>query len=830
MGNSKVKFSNVCYLIAGISIILIIAILSNYFRDMEDSSWEIKKEIQVNSARIASGYIEDFIEGREAALSLLGSCIPDDGTVEEKLFAEAGLFDNIVLVDRNGSVKYGVADTGEIAGIRDEEEFGTALSGQCVVSDGLSSGHNGKTGIRIYAPVTEAGGKINSVLVASVYDSTISSYIESKISAPDVYIAVMSSKGRIILGSNDVYKFIGKAGSSYFSYLKSCDIRNDDIGTDDMQKSMRGHEEIFIEYSYDDNDYIASCIPLGLNGYYMIYTGNSDNTSIKGKIISKSNEILLKIFIVDLFIIFVILFYHITDRAKITKRLDNYGIVDRQEGAVLFEYTFYPKKIQVYGEFEQLLGRKFDTLAGEAVYDVYDIVHEDDASIRGRLHEFFDSDNEFFSSELRIADAEGNYGWFRIMGTMFRDNTGKCERFVGKLVNANRQISMEKNLVQRAENDLLTGVLNKKTIESKVTECLNKKHEGRNYIFYMVDLDNFKNVNDKLGHIFGDRAIADTAKALKDIFHSNAYIGRLGGDEFAVFVVYDAFDEESLVKYIIKNAEKICAANRREYTDGANTVRITSSVGISIGPKDGSTFEMLYKRADESLYKSKNTGKNKYTIYGNYTGGAAISKMAGSGKKNSRKPAEDSGKSPEEPEPEALEGNDLNIEKAPGRDRAPDKGIDISKDTMDKDKPAGEPYMDILTIIRKEPGPSNFVLEGSDTDMVTKLSKRIVRIMKEKGYLSNGHVAKISAEKLAALDTGSFKSQLKGNCMLVDGASGLTDPAVKNVISLMDWFNGDFIVILTGRKDIFGKLFKSMPGFKERFKYVIDTDIYQGKL
>ncbi|MDE6615572.1 MAG: sensor domain-containing diguanylate cyclase, partial [Lachnospiraceae bacterium] len=321
--------------------------------------------------------------------------------------------------------------------------------------------------------------------------------------------------------------------------------------------------------------------------------------------------------IAALVVIFGILFYHINGRAKIIKILDNYGVIDRQEGAVLFEYIFSPKKrIDISGDFSHVVGKTFFPLVGEAVYDVYEYVHEDDSSIRGRLHEFFDSEDEVFSSEVRILDQNGDYGWYRLTGTMFRDSDGNCERFVGKVVNANKQISMEKNLVQRAENDLLTGVLNKKTIEAKIAEQLKDKHEGRNYIFFMVDLDNFKNVNDTLGHIYGDKAIADTAGALTEIFHSNAFIGRLGGDEFAVCAIYDAFDEESLMEFIIKNAEKVCEANRREYSDGANTVRISSSVGISIGPKDGRDFELLYKKADEALYNSKKTGKNKFTVYG----------------------------------------------------------------------------------------------------------------------------------------------------------------------------------------------------------------------
>ena len=135
-------------------------------------------------------------------------------------------------------------------------------------------------------------------------------------------------------------------------------------------------------------------------------------------------------------------------------------------------------------------------------------------------------------------------------------------------------------------------------------------------IFFMVDLDNFKNVNDKLGHIMGDKAITDTADKLTEIFHHNAYIGRLGGDEFAVCVKYIAFDKESLYEYIYKKAEKVCEANRRVYSNGTEKVAISSSVGIALAPDMAEDFETLYKKADSALYRSKNGGKNCYHIFG----------------------------------------------------------------------------------------------------------------------------------------------------------------------------------------------------------------------
>ena len=220
---------------------------------------------------------------------------------------------------------------------------------------------------------------------------------------------------------------------------------------------------------------------------------------------------------------------------------------------------------------------------------------------------------------MRIKNGEDSYGWYRVSGMMVKDpKIGINAKFVGKVENADQQIAEEKDLVQRAENDMLTGVLNKKTMEGKVVKVLAEPEKDGNchYIFFMVDLDNFKNVNDKLGHIYGDTAIVDTANCLSAIFPNNAYVGRLGGDEFAVCAKYDAFDKESLISYIKKKADKICEANRRTYVNGAISVGISSSVGIAVAPDFAQDFKTLYQMADQALYRSKNGGKNCYHIYG----------------------------------------------------------------------------------------------------------------------------------------------------------------------------------------------------------------------
>lgn len=129
MGTGKVKLSNVCYLITGISIILIITILSTYYRDIEGSSWEVKKEIQINSTRLAAGYMQNFFKERETLLSVAGRYMQgveiSNGFEIEELFPEkADLFDSIDIIGTDGSLIYGSYETKDI---KDEIGFEKAL-------------------------------------------------------------------------------------------------------------------------------------------------------------------------------------------------------------------------------------------------------------------------------------------------------------------------------------------------------------------------------------------------------------------------------------------------------------------------------------------------------------------------------------------------------------------------------------------------------------------------------------------------------------------------------------------------------------------------------
>lgn len=161
------------------------------------------------------------------------------------------------------------------------------------------------------------------------------------------------------------------------------------------------------------------------------------------------------------------------------------------------------------------------------------------------------------------------------------------------------------------ERDSLTALLNRKKFESLVEDELRtnqEKHLGKNYVFMMVDLDDFKNINDKKGHGYGDEMLAMAARLLKSCFRSTDYIARLGGDEFAVF-----WETTGNMESIVAKGEAVHNAFQDYSLKSKNM--LTCSIGIAISREHGNTFSELYSKADKALYKVKQKGKNTYRIF-----------------------------------------------------------------------------------------------------------------------------------------------------------------------------------------------------------------------
>lgn len=161
-----------------------------------------------------------------------------------------------------------------------------------------------------------------------------------------------------------------------------------------------------------------------------------------------------------------------------------------------------------------------------------------------------------------------------------------------------------------SELDRLTGLFNKKTMENLCRmklKTLGEKESSNIFIaFYIVDLDHFKEVNDLLGHQFGDKVLVEFAHGLRKIFRPNDCIGRFGGDEFVIIL-----DNLPNMEVVVRKAEQIKHIAFNLTIEGKSKF-VTASIGIAIAPQNGREYEDLFNSADRALYYVKNHGKNGY--------------------------------------------------------------------------------------------------------------------------------------------------------------------------------------------------------------------------
>ncbi|MBR5596403.1 MAG: GGDEF domain-containing protein [Lachnospiraceae bacterium] len=231
--------------------------------------------------------------------------------------------------------------------------------------------------------------------------------------------------------------------------------------------------------------------------------------------------------------------------------------------------------------------------------------HQIRVSPQGMLYNF--SLGEALTKRYQETDKE--WVWLKFDYIYTRDAmSGDIYAYVA-VFDIDLQVEQGEILKQNATTDFLTGVLNRATMEKRIEEKLQQKlYAGT---FFIIDVDNFKSVNDILGHPVGDQLLKQISSILTELFRKDDLVGRLGGDEFCVFML-DTVDPEA----IASKAEKLVQSCRIECKgEQGESVQVSISVGIASCQKEISDYNKLYRCADLALYETKKMGKDSYTIY-----------------------------------------------------------------------------------------------------------------------------------------------------------------------------------------------------------------------
>jgi diguanylate cyclase (GGDEF)-like protein/PAS domain S-box-containing protein len=174
-----------------------------------------------------------------------------------------------------------------------------------------------------------------------------------------------------------------------------------------------------------------------------------------------------------------------------------------------------------------------------------------------------------------------------------------------------REKQARDELEQLAHYDKLTGLPNRHSFTERLSQAVSRANRTDGKVGVMfIDLDNFKNINDTLGHEFGDSLLQYLASRLRGSIRASDYLARLGGDEFAAI-----FEGCQNPGYIAKLAQKVLDCTVDNVTIDRHVVQPTLSIGISVYPMGGKTVKELLKNADIAMYRAKERGKNAYEFY-----------------------------------------------------------------------------------------------------------------------------------------------------------------------------------------------------------------------
>ncbi|NFG60795.1 diguanylate cyclase [Clostridium sp. CMCC3677] len=286
---------------------------------------------------------------------------------------------------------------------------------------------------------------------------------------------------------------------------------------------------------------------------------------------------------------------------------ESYRVIMEQTDDIIFQWDINNDIIS----YSDNWNHKFDyepIIEGQDL-NTLNIIYEDDREkFNGIIDEIKDT-NEYRECKVRLRKNDSEYIWCKFRINIILDENDMPIKVIGVITDIDHEKRENEKLLFKAERDSLTEIYNKITAQNMIEEYINESSKEDKHALFIIDVDDFKSINDNLGHLTGDYVLKDISTKITDIFSENSIIGRIGGDEFIVFLK-DIESEE----FVCQKADELVSGFRESYTGKDGVYKVSGSIGISIYPKGGKNFEELFLSADNALYYAKKQGKDTYYI------------------------------------------------------------------------------------------------------------------------------------------------------------------------------------------------------------------------
>lgn len=459
-------------------------------------------------------------------------------------------------------------------------------------------------------PVKDNGETIGYV-VGVLSESALNITWETNVGGEDT-VTFVTDKDLSILFRYDHKSFFGK-NNDFNSFLSRAYYFNHKT-KDSVKKSIIDGKCEMMKVRYRSVKKILYSIPSEKYDLYMIklFPFEKLNAGLKtSKILFLIETIacVLALAGIAYFVLMILLHYK-----RAAESLVLFDKLNDEYETTTIEYNFITRRLFLGGCAERTFGIEKKRFEWARVTELYDCIHPEDKGVRETIENAVKNKEKNVTAEVRIRKADDEYDWHRLIAVIVKDSNDEPIRFFGYVKKTEAEMDEARAFKRQSEEDLLTGILNKVAVENEVNKAFTEKPDGM-YVFFITDLDNFKSVNDNLGHAKGDEAIRDTAQKLVKVFSINDFVGRIGGDEFAVVMTVPENMTNKVDALIDMKVKAISKNLARTYKKGDIKVSVTASIGIVIRTSKNQTFTDLYQMADKALYASKNGGKNKATYY-----------------------------------------------------------------------------------------------------------------------------------------------------------------------------------------------------------------------
>ena len=610
--------------LASVVLVFIGFTLTKFNKDIQKRVYKLQISSMQNISKQGGAVVEKNLEGMVNTLYALTNFLVEDEDFAnaehmEKLrdFAQERnvMFQRFGIADASGNAK---VTNGEKINISSRQYFQECMKNKKASSEIKKSALIEEMICIIAVPILKDGEAIGvlygctDLKVFNIYENTI---LENE----KTYIQVIDPDGTYIV--KEPSGILGKR-DNIFDGLNRVESQT---SLQEIQEKVKNEEPTYIEISDGECRETVCFTPLKLNHWCVVTVMDQSRiaNSIDYILGHDVYIMIIRVAVGVLLLSFMILYFswqekrqieEFNERLLIDEKL--FRIASEKSGVIIMSYIIKTKQLHFINP--DMFGLKLPDKIDNAPENFVHYLSDKNKNLHEELHTILknmengEGKRTFFVT-VKHSDQEELI--LRIQLTSLFGTNGEIRQSIGVIEDATET----QHLREKADRDSLTGLYNRSYAVEKINGMLQEFSPAPECVHacVLMDLDNFKKLNDTLGHQKGDQALQDVANILRQHFREYDIVCRLGGDEFLVFV-------QNIPRNVIeKNIGSLLKKLTLTYEKEEKKVCITVSAGIYLVKEPGHDFRELYQKADETLYRVKNSSKNGYRIYGQTLNGSS---------------------------------------------------------------------------------------------------------------------------------------------------------------------------------------------------------------